>query len=272
MEIESILGDKIREGKTKIVFKHKDDETRALMAMKDVATAGDGVRKEVIPGKALATWEIASRMMDFLLMHGHETAYISSPAPGYMLIKKLDMAPLEIVGRKIATGSLVNKLAPIPDGTLLKKPTVQVYLKDDERHDPELSVDIYDALFKYGNLELRNISGPLPDIKTINQFKRKTKEITELFYNFFLEQNLKFYDIKLEIGQQRTDWMIGDYISPDEMRLRDSDGQKLDKDGFRAGASPEEVKNTYNLAVGRFRELMPKYGRFDCELPKLTKI
>ena len=66
-------------------------------------------------------------------------------------------------------------------------------------------------------------------------------------------------------------WLIGDSISPDEMRLRDADGQKLDKDGFRQGASTEEVEKTYNLAVRRYRDLMPNCGKFTCELPEIKE-
>jgi len=270
--IEDILGEIITQGKTKIIHEHKTEPTLAVMKMKDIATAGDGARAEAVPGKASATWEIASRMMDFLNKSGIEvsTAYVESPVPGYIIVQKLEMAPLEFVGRKIATGSLVKKVIRIPDGIILENPTAQVYFKDDDRNDPELSPDVYDAFFQYGRSDYWPITGPLPSVSIKDTLLQFTKRVTNLFYEFFNNKNLKFYDIKIEFGRTKDcEWMIGDYISPDEMRLRDADGQKLDKDGFREGASVAEVEKTYNSAVGRFRDLMPDYGNFTCKLPEL---
>ena len=272
IDIEDILGDVITEGKTKRIHEHKHDSNLVVMEMKDAVTAGDGARKQIIPGKALATWEIASRMMHFINKYNSEvsTAYVESPVPGYIIAMNLDMAPLEFVSRKIATGSLVKKLIPVPDGTILENPTAQVYLKDDSRNDPELSPDVYKVLAEHGKLVDWGITGALPSPAVKDTLMYFTTEIADLFYKFFKDNNLKFYDFKIEFGKT-TDgmWLIGDSISPDEMRLRDADGQKLDKDGFRQGASTEEVEKTYNLAVRRYRDLMPNCGKFTCELPEI---
>ena len=44
------------------------------------------------------------------------------------LIKKLEIIPIEVVVRNIATGSLVKRLG-IKDGKILSRPIIEFYLK-----------------------------------------------------------------------------------------------------------------------------------------------
>ena len=51
------------------------------------------------------------------------------------LIKKLDIIPIEVVVRNIATGSLVQRLG-IKEGKVLNRPIIEFYLKNDKLNDP----------------------------------------------------------------------------------------------------------------------------------------
>ena len=64
---------------------------------------------------------------------------------------------------------------------------------------------------------------------------------------------IKLVDFKIEIGRiWDGDFMrliVADEISPDSCRLWDiKTGQKLDKDVFRAGGSPEQVLKMWQTA------------------------
>ena len=51
------------------------------------------------------------------------------------LVHKLEIIPIEIVIRNIATGSLVKRLG-IEEGKVLSRPIIEFYLKNDELNDP----------------------------------------------------------------------------------------------------------------------------------------
>ena len=54
------------------------------------------------------------------------------------LVKKLEIIPIEVVVRNIATGSLVKRLG-IEEGKVLSRPIIEFYLKDDNLNDPIIS-------------------------------------------------------------------------------------------------------------------------------------
>ena len=57
-----------------------------------------------------------------------------------MIAKKIKVIPLEIVLRNTAYGSLC-KQTTIKPGTLLSKPLIDIYLKNDELNDPLITKD-----------------------------------------------------------------------------------------------------------------------------------
>ena len=54
------------------------------------------------------------------------------------LIHKLEIIPIEVVIRNIATGSIVKRLG-IEEGKVLPRPIIEFYLKNDNLNDPIIS-------------------------------------------------------------------------------------------------------------------------------------
>lgn len=263
--LQDSVGSVKRSGKTKIIFETIGDVKTVYMFIKPAATAGDGARNEVVTGKDVACWEIGSRMMDFLNKNGIPTAYISSPAPCFMEVQKLDMYPIEYIGRKITAGSITRKY-PIKEGIILETPLVQCDFKDDKYHDP--------TIFNDDLLDILHLSGVknLPTFEQHNEMKEITGTACQKFYDFFKSKNITFKDFKIEGGcDVLSESVVGDYISPDEMRLV-KDGVSMDKDPFRGGESVEETARRYANTTLIFREIMPEYGNFECDLPMIEPL
>ena len=134
----------INSGKVKSVFTTENDD-EVIIEFRDDMTAGDGARKEVMDKKGAYNAVISAKIFKVLEQNGVETQFIDLPEENIMLAKKLDMIPIEVIVRNIATGSLVRKY-PIEDGTKLDPPIVQMDFKDDEYHDPMLNDSIITAL------------------------------------------------------------------------------------------------------------------------------
>ena len=134
----------INGGKVKSVFT-TDREDEVIIEFRDDMTAGDGARKEVMDKKGAYNATISAKIFKVLEENGIETQFIDLLEPNVMLAKKLEMIPIEVIVRNIATGSLVRKY-PIDDGTKLDPPIVQMDFKDDEYHDPMLNRSLIKAL------------------------------------------------------------------------------------------------------------------------------
>ena len=61
------------------------------------------------------------------------------------LVKKVDIIPVEVIVRNIATGTLTKRLG-IQEGLKLKKPLIEFTLKSDELDDPIISEEHIDVL------------------------------------------------------------------------------------------------------------------------------
>ena len=96
---------KIAEGKTKIIYENPDDPKTVFMVFKDDITAGDGVKHDVLAGKARLDWQTNKDIFELLNRRGVETHYIDSPEEKVSLVRKLDQKiDLEVVTRRVAAG------------------------------------------------------------------------------------------------------------------------------------------------------------------------
>ena len=221
----------INGGKVKSVFT-TDNEDQVIIEFRDDMTAGDGERKEVMNNKGAYNAVISTKIFRVLEENGVETQLIDLPQPNVMLAKKLEMIPIEVIVRYIATGSLVRKY-PIADGTKLEPPIVQMDFKADEYHDPMLNDSIIKALGIATQEEI--------DILT-----EKALKINEVLTEFFADAGIILVDFKVEFGKDKDgNILLGDEISPDGCRLWDSETlDMLDKELFRKGKD-DEVMDAY---------------------------
>ena len=218
-------------GKVKSVFNSTDDD-KVIIEFRDDMTAGDGERKEVMNNKGAYNAVISAKIFKVLEEKGIETQFIDLPEPNVMVAKKLEMIPIEVIVRNIATGSLVRKY-PIEDGTRLDPPIVQMDFKDDEYHDPMLNSSIIKAL-------------GIATQEEIDILIEKALKINDILTEFFSDAGIILVDYKVEFGKDKDGKiLLGDEISPDGCRLWDSETlEMLDKELFRKGKD-DEVMDAY---------------------------
>ena len=214
----------IYEGKAKKVFTH-DELDKVKIEFKDDATAFNALKKEKFEGKGKLNCLISARIFEILIENNIPTHFIELENENTMIAKKIKIIPLEIVLRNTAYGSLC-KQTTIKPGTLLSKPLIDIYLKNDELNDPLITKD---------RIELMNILSP-HDLELILNL---TLKINLILKSFFKNIKLQLVDFKLEFGYDfRNNILLGDEISPDNCRLWDLNQKNdtivsLDKDRFR---------------------------------------
>ena len=157
------LGDLIYKGKAKDVYK-TNDQNEVIVKFRNDITAGDGVKTETLDKKGVYNSIISSKLFEILEDAGIKTQYIKLIKPGYMLCKKLDMIPLEVITRNIAAGSLIRKF-PFKENQELNPPIIQMDYKNDEYHDPMLNDSIIIALELASQLEKVNYHVYYPEDK-----------------------------------------------------------------------------------------------------------
>ncbi len=214
----------IYEGKAKKVFSH-NDENKVMIEFKDDATAFNAMKKAKFEGKGKLNCLISAKIFEHLMNKNIPTHFIELKNENTMIAQKIKVIPLEIVLRNTAYGSLCKQTA-IKSGTVLAKPLIDIYLKNDELNDPLITKD---------RIELMNILSS----KDLDLIIELTLKINIILKSFFKNIKLQLVDFKLEFGYDLKDnILLADEISPDNCRLWDLNQKNdtivsLDKDRFR---------------------------------------
>ncbi|APX72611.1 phosphoribosylaminoimidazolesuccinocarboxamide synthase [Companilactobacillus allii] len=211
--------DLIYSGKAKDLFK-TNNENELLVVYKDQATALNGKRKEIIPGKGVLNCKISTLVFNYLIKNGIETHVIKNISDHEQLIKKTEVIPLEVVLRNRVSGSLAKKF-DLMDGEMLEEPIIEFYFKSDELGDPFIN-------------DSQVLSLHIAKQKEIDFVKDQILKINQLLIPFFSKANLDLIDFKLEFGRIDGKIILVDEFSPDNCRLWDQTSHNsLDKDIFR---------------------------------------
>ena len=227
--------EKIYEGKAKIIYTTSDPDL-VIQYFKDDASAFDGKKKGTIVDKGVMNNHISSRIFQFLENEGVKTHFVETLNDREMLVKRLDIIPVEVVLRNIAAGSLSKRLG-IEEGTVLDKPILEFFYKSDPLGDPminEFHVDVFGWATK----------------QEVEILKSEGFKINNLMMQFFKERNIRLVDFKLEFGRHKGGVLLGDEISPDGCRLWHWEtNEKMDKDRFRfnLGSVEEKYQEVYDL-------------------------
>jgi phosphoribosylaminoimidazole-succinocarboxamide synthase len=224
------------EGKAKKLFAVAGDESKIIAEFKDDLTAFNAQKKSSETGKGALNNEISTIIFKKLEENGIETHFVENLSEIEMLVERVEIIPIEVVVRNVATGSLVKRLG-IEDGKVLSPILVEFYYKDDDLGDPIITDDHATMM-------------ELASSEELEVLKAKARKVNEILLPFFKEKNLRLIDFKLEFGRDRDGKiLLADEVSPDSCRFWDiNSGEKLDKDRFRHGiggikVAYEEVRN-----------------------------
>ena len=208
------------EGKAKKIFSTENDN-EFVVYYKDDATAFNGEKKAEISSKGILNNKISTIMFEELAKEGIESHFIKSLSAREMLVKKVEILPLEVILRNITACSFFKRYG-VEEGIVLDQPIFEMSYKNDEFGDPLLNDDHAIAL-------------KLATKEEIDFLRSQTLKINEIMKKFFLKMDLKLVDFKLEFGKDVDgNIILADEISPDTCRLWDvNTNEKLDKDRFR---------------------------------------
>jgi len=212
--------EKLYEGKAKIVYTGPEVGTYRVY-YKDDATAFNGQKRAQIGGKGVVNNRVSSTLFRYLEAHGVSTHFLGELSEREMLVRQVEIIPLEVIIRNRAAGSFAKRYG-VAEGTPLAKPLVEFSLKNDALGDP-LIYD--DAVLALG----------LASANELSRIKELALQVNELLKAFFSQRGLEVIDFKLEFGRLPGGTVVlADEISPDTMRLWEvGTGEKMDKDRFR---------------------------------------
>jgi phosphoribosylaminoimidazole-succinocarboxamide synthase len=208
-------------GKTKTVSS-ANEAGKVILTFRDDITAGDGKKHSKLPGKGKVNATITSRLYSIFSDNGIPNHLVKQIGDNQLLVRSLNMIPIEVVCRLRAAGHFIGIGKFFKDGERFPFPIVEFYMKDDALHDPMLT-DQHIRLFHLANEN------------EIEQMKRITTNTAAILEKYFDERHAILVDFKLEFGRDLSGaLMIGDELSPDSWRLWDKEtGEILDKDRFR---------------------------------------
>ena len=232
-------GEKLYEGKAKILYATEDPQV-VLQYFKDDATAFNAQKRGTIMDKGVCNNRISAALFTYLAGRGIPTHFIRQVDDRSMLVKRLEIVPLEVTIRNITAGGMA-KLLGIEEGIVLKRPVFEWHYKSDALGDPLITEDHVLAMEWATAAELAHI-------------RAESFKVNEALKAFFNERQLDLVDFKLEFGRATGGViLLGDEISPDTMRLWEhGTRRKLDKDRFRRdlGSIEEAYQEVLRRVLG----------------------
>ena len=214
----------IYEGKAKILYEGPEPGT-LIQHFKDDATAFNGEKHAVIPGKGVLNCRISEYIMTCLDEIGIPTHFIKSLNMREQLVRAVEVVPIEVIIRNVTAGSLAKRFG-VEEGMILPRPIVEFCLKSDKLGDPLVTQDQIVA-FEWAMQE------------ELDEMRKLALRINDFLTGLFQGVGIKLVDLKLEFGRIYDEdgalyLLLADEISPDSCRLWDTQtGDKMDKDRFR---------------------------------------
>jgi len=260
------IGKLITEGKTKRIFEANGVAGRVVVESKDDLTAGNGVRHDVVAGKALFSNRTTSNVFRLLKAHGLPVAFVEEVDATHFLSEQCVMIPYEVVVRREAHGSALKRHPEFSRGYVFQNLLLEFYLKTSGKRWKDIDLPVDDPLVHF---EEDCISLYLPDkpiaqqspFLTLIDFPLKEsvndrEEIGKIAMKTFLilekawqSVGRRLVDFKIEFGINVDGKLrLADVIDNDSWRVLD-DGQYIDKQLYRDGADLKIVFEKYKMVA-----------------------
>ena len=244
------LGEQLAEGKTKVIYAHPTDPALVYMVHKDSISAGDGARRNVIAGKGALSCHTTSNVFRALERAEIPTHFIEEIDGTTMLVRACKMIPLEVVMRRIATGSYLKRHPEISEGTRFEGPLVEFFLKDDANHDPFITpADI-----------AAGVIASAEEVQAMTDMGRQTFRTMEAAW---AAQNVTLVDMKIEFGRDVDGkLLVADVIDNDSWRIwpEGQRGKMLDKQIYRE--MPKVDEDGLNLILAKYQQVAELTEKF----------
>jgi phosphoribosylaminoimidazole-succinocarboxamide synthase len=227
--------DLIYEGKAKKLYT-TDDPDLLIQYFKDDATAFNAKKRGTIEDKGVINNRMSEIFFTLLEKEGVKTHFVKRLSDREMLVRRLEIIPVETVVRNIVAGSLAKRLG-LEEGRDLPRPIVEFYYKSDPLDDP-LIIDDHVLVFGWATEN---------ELNAIRAMALKTNDVVRRFLD---GRGVLLVDAKFEFGRHKGEVLLGDEICPDTCRYWDKvTREKLDKDRFRRDLGNVE---------GAYREMMER--------------
>ena len=230
--------EQLYEGKAKILYA-TEDPLLVIQYFKDDATAFNAQKRGTIMDKGVCNNRISSALFHYLEGRRIPTHFVRQLDDRSMLVKRLEIVPLEVTIRNITAGGMA-KLLGIEEGIVLTQPVFEWHYKSDALGDPLINDDHILAM-------------GWATAKELAQIRAESFKVNEALKTFFNQRQLDLVDFKLEFGRFHKTLLLGDEISPDTMRLWEhGTRRKLDKDRFRRdlGSVEEAYQEVLRRVLG----------------------
>jgi phosphoribosylaminoimidazole carboxylase/phosphoribosylaminoimidazole-succinocarboxamide synthase len=252
-------GDKVIEGKTKIVLRNRKNPTEVILKSKNDITAGDGKRHDVVSGKGAMSNCITCNVFELLKACSIPVAYKRKLSDTEFLADFVNMIPIEVVWRRSAVGSKREREPFIPNRHVFARSVVEMHLKTSNKRWNKDSLVADDPLMKIEGKEVhlfdphKPIHGQKPfliialsevigdrDPKVIGEIETLARKSFLALEQAYRLQNFDIVDGKEEMGFTLDGRLvIADVIDAESIRLT-RDGKSFDKQPYRdSGWNPE---------------------------------
>jgi phosphoribosylaminoimidazole-succinocarboxamide synthase len=217
------------EGKSKILYE-TDNPEQIIIEFKDDGFPTNGSKRSKSLKRGAVNNQISALLFRYLESFNVPTHFVSAINDTSMLVRRLQIIPLEVMVRNIAIGSF-SKRYGLKEGETLEKPIVEYYLKHNTKDDPMVNQH---HIVAFG-------LATADELKLIERYVTKANAVLKAF---FIRRGLKLVDFKLEFGRYKNHILIGDEISPENCRWWDSEtGEKLDAERLRQ--DPAALEKVY---------------------------
>ena len=183
----------IYEGKAKILYATENPD-QLICYYKDDATAGNGAKKGTIVDKGIMNNKITMFFFDLLAKEGISNHVIEVMDDRNVLIKKLDIVPLEVIIRNVAAGSLAKRLG-LEEGTPMSMPVIELCYKNDDLGDPMVN--------RYHVLACK-----LASAEELDEIEAQALKINKIMVDYLKTKNIDLIDFKLEFGRDKDGKII----------------------------------------------------------------
>ena len=211
----------IKQGKVKSAYQSSTNPDNILFDFSDRISAFDVILPTAIPEKGEILCKFAKFFFDNLHVDHHLIDIVDSTQ---MIVKKLDMIPIECIVRGYLYGGLFER---VNNGEIkVDCDNVLATRLSEPIFDPTTKSDIKDEPITESEILSQNIVSE----DELNYLKNTSIDIYKKILDMASKSGFLIADLKLEFGKDRSgNILLADSIGPDEFRLWSLDKYEIGK-------------------------------------------